>query len=66
MKSDLSDLTIFIFVMPIGLWGAYTGDLLRGFWVNDGRVTALQVLCDAGRVALIVLQLSLGKEAIQL
>lgn len=62
----LNELTVLIVVLPVGLWSAQPRALLRVFWVNYGRVSSLQVLSDAGRTSLVVLQLPLGEEALQL
>lgn len=40
--------------------------LIRGFWVNDGGVAALQVLSDGDRVTFSLLQSSPQKVLIQL
>lgn len=59
-------LTILVVVLPVSLWSAQPRALLRVFGVNDGRVPSLQVLGDAGRTSLVVLQLPLGEEPLQL
>lgn len=50
-----------IFFLPIGLWRAKARQLLRGFWVNNGRVASLKVLFNADCVAISFLQFSFGK-----
>lgn len=55
-----------VFLWTGGLWRAQAGQLLRGFWVNDGGVSALQVFGDANHVAVAVVQLPLGEEVLEL
>lgn len=55
-----------VFLRTGGLRRAQAGQLLRGFWVDDGSVGALQVLGDAHHVTVAVVQLPLGKEVLEL
>lgn len=50
-----------IFFLPIGLWRAKARQLLGGFWVNDGCVTALKVLFDADCMTIAFLSFLLAK-----
>lgn len=49
-----------------GLWRAQAGQLLWGFWVDDGGVSPLQVLRDAHHVTVAIVQLPLGEEVLEL
>lgn len=62
----LTALTILVIVLPSGLWSAQSRALFRVFWVNYGRVPSFQVLSNAGRTSLVLLQLPLGEKALQL
>lgn len=55
-----------VFLWTCGLRCSQAGQLLRGFWVNDGSVSALQVFGDANHVTIAVIQLPLGKEVLKL
>lgn len=59
-------ITVFALVQTDGLGRAQPRHLLRGFWVNDGGVTALQVLGDGCRVSVSLLQFPLQEELVQL
>ena len=55
-----------VLLWPGGLWCTEAGQFLWGFWVNDGSVAPLEVLCDAHHVAVTVVQLPLGEEVLEL
>lgn len=55
-----------VFLWTCGLWCSQAGQLLRGFWVDDGSVSTLQVFSDANHVTVAVIQLPLGKEVLKL
>lgn len=59
-------LTVLALVLSDGLRCAQSRHLLRGFWVNDGGVTALQVFCDGCRVTVAIFQLTFQEVLIEL
>ena len=58
--------TIFVFILTDSLRRSQPGHFLRGFWVDDGGVAALQVLCDASWVFIAVLHFALQEVVIEL
>lgn len=63
-------LTVLALILPRGLRRglrrAQARHLVWGFWINDGSVAALQVLSDARRVTVAVLQFTLQEVLVQL
>lgn len=59
-------LTVLALVLSDGLGRAQSRHLLRGFWVNDGGVAALQVLGDGCWVTVALLQFTFQEVLVQL
>lgn len=65
-NAAVAPLTVLPLLLTTGLRRAQSRCLLRGFWVNDGGVAALQVLVDGRQVTDAVLQFRFQEVVVQL